>query len=325
MMLVKNRMLGRTGIDVSEIGYGAWGIGGAMWQGSVDDESMQALHGAIDLGVNFIDTALVYGEGHSETLVGQLVKQRKEPIRVASKIPPKNGRWPARSGSALRDCFPYDHIVRCTEESLRNLCLDTIDVQQFHVWDDAWTDDAEWYDAISHLKQQGKIRFFGVSINDHEPENALRLAASGKVDAFQVIYNIFDQSPADKLLPYCKEHNIGVIVRVPLDEGGLTGSVKRDTTFPDGDFRNRYFREGRKQEVEEHVSKLEPLLGTEAGSIAELALRFTLSDPAVSTVIPGMRTKRNVERNCAVSDGRLLSSGMLQTLAAHRWQRNFYR
>jgi aryl-alcohol dehydrogenase-like predicted oxidoreductase len=322
---VKNRILGRTGIEVSEIGYGAWGIGGAMWQGSVDDESMQALHKAIDLGVNFIDTALVYGDGHSEVLVGQLVKARKEPIRVASKIPPKNNRWPARAGSTLRECFPFDHIVRCTEDSLRNLHLDTIDVQQFHVWDDAWTDDHEWSDAISRLKAEGKIRYFGVSINDYEPENALRLAASGMVDTFQVIYNIFDQSPADKLFPFCQQHNIGIIVRVPLDEGALTGSVRADSTFPEGDFRNRYFRGDRKQQVVEHVSQLKPLLGSEAQSVAELALRFTLSHPAVSTVIPGMRTMRNVEANCGVSDGRLLSPDMLSTLAAHRWQRNFYR
>lgn len=322
---MKNRPLGKTGIEVSEIGYGAWGIGGAMWQGSEDDESMKALHRAIDLGVNLIDTALAYGDGHSETLVGNLLKERRERIFVATKIPPKNGKWPARKGTTLHECFPYDYIIRCTDQSLRNLRVDTIDIQQFHVWDDAWTDEAEWTEAIGKLKRDGKIRHFGVSINDHEPENALKLAATGMVDTFQVIYNIFDQSPDEKLFPFCERMKIGIIVRVPLDEGGLTGTILRSTTFPEGDWRNRYFRGDRKEKLEERVSALKPLLGTEAGTIAELALRFALSHSAVSTIIPGMRTVKNVESNCGVSDGRLLSREMLAELKNHRWQRNFYR
>lgn len=322
---MKYRTMGSTGIEVSEIGYGAWGIGGAMWQGSADDESMNALRKAIDLGVNLIDTALVYGDGHSEMLVGNLLKERSEQIIVATKIPPQNGRWPARRGTTLHECFPYDHIVRCTEQSLRNLRVDTIDIQQFHVWDDEWTEDVEWFDAISKLKSDGKIRHFGVSINDHEPDNALTLGASGKVDTFQVIYNIFDQSPEETLFPFCEQHKIGIIVRVPLDEGGLTGSVTRESLFPDGDFRNRYFRGDRREEVEERVSGLNSLLGTEAQTVAELALRFTLSHPAVSTIIPGMRTVKNVEANCRVSDGRLLSERMRADLKNHRWQRNYYR
>ena len=322
---MKYRRLGSTGIEVSEIGYGAWGIGGALWQGSKDDESIQALHRAIDLGLNFIDTALAYGEGHSERLIGGVLKQRKERVSVATKIPPKNGKWPARRGIPLRDCFPYDYVIQSTEQSLRNLNVDAIDIQQFHVWNDEWIEDSEWSDAVSKLKDQGKIRHFGVSINDHEPENALRLGATGKVDTFQVIYNIFDQSPEEKLFPFCEQNKIGIIVRVPLDEGGLTGSITPVSTFPEGDFRVAYFRDERKQQVVEHVSKLKPLLGTEAQSVAELALRFTLSHPAVSTVIPGMRTVKNVEANCKVSDGRVVSRKMLAELRNHRWQRNFYR
>jgi aryl-alcohol dehydrogenase-like predicted oxidoreductase len=321
---VKYRVLGNTGINVSEIGYGAWGIGGALWQGSQDDESMRALHKAIDLGVNFVDTALVYGDGHSEGLIAKLLKARKEHISVATKIPPKNGRWPARAGTKLRDAFPHDYIIKCTEQSLQNLQLDSIDVQQFHVWSDEWIDDSEWSDAIGKLKSEGKIRHFGVSINDHEPENALKLAASGKVDTFQVIYNIFDQSPEEKLFPYCLAHKIGIIVRVPLDEGSLTGSVTPDSTFPEGDFRARYFRDDRRQQVTDRVSQLRPFLGPEASSLAELALRFVITNPAVSTVIPGMRTVRNVEGNCKISDGRLLSEKMIRELRKHRWDRNFY-
>jgi aryl-alcohol dehydrogenase-like predicted oxidoreductase len=321
---MKYRPFGKTGINVSEIGYGAWGIGGAMWQGATDEESMRALHKAIDMGVNFVDTALVYGDGHSEGLVGRLVRERKERIYVATKVPPKNGQWPAKKGVSLSETFPHDYIIKKTEQSLKNLNLDFVDIQQFHVWDDEWTDQAAWSDAISKLKEEGKIRHFGVSVNDHQPENALKLAASGKVDTFQVIYNIFDQSPEDKLFPLCKEKNIGVIVRVPLDEGGLGGSITADTVFPDGDFRNNYFKGDRKKQIVDRVSKLMQISGTEAQSIAELALRFVLSHPAVSTVIPGMRSTKNVDANCGLSDGKLLSVKLLSELKKHRWVRDFY-
>ena len=321
---MKYRPFGKTGINVSEIGYGAWGIGGAMWQGATDAESLRALHKAIDLGVNFVDTALVYGDGHSEGLVGRLVKERKERIFVATKVPPRNGQWPAKKGVSINKTFPHDYIIKKTEQSLKNLNLDFVDIQQFHVWDDGWTDQTEWFDAISKLKEDGKIRHFGVSINDHQPENALRLAATGKVDTFQVIYNIFDQSPEDKLFPFCQEKNIGVIVRVPLDEGGLGGGITADTVFPDGDFRNNYFKGDRKEQIVDRVSKLLQISAAEAQGIAELALRFTLSPPAVSTVIPGMRSMKNVEANCALSDGRHLSAKLLSELKNHRWVRDFY-
>jgi aryl-alcohol dehydrogenase-like predicted oxidoreductase len=322
---MKYRPFGKTGINVSEIGYGAWGIGGAMWQGATDNESMKALHKAVDLGVNFIDTALVYGDGHSEGLVGRLVKERKEHLYVATKVPPKNGEWPARKNSTLKETFPHDYIIRKAEESLKNLGLDSVDLLQLHVWNDDWTDDADWSDAVSKLKAAGKIRFFGVSINDHQPENALKLAATGLVDTFQVIYNVYDQSPQEKLFPFCLEKKIGIIVRVPLDEGGLSGSITTESTFPKGDFRNNYFRGDRKKEIVERVAKLKYAMGSEAQTIAELALRFTLSHPAVSTVIPGMRTVKNVEANCSLADGRLLSEKLIEELTKHRWQRNFYR
>jgi len=318
------RILGKTGIKVSEIGYGAWGIGGAMWQGSKDDESLRALHRAIDLGLNFIDTALVYGEGHSENLVGKLMKERKEQLYVASKIPPKNRKWPAVPGSALRDAFPYDHIIRCTETSLKNLGVDTIDVQQFHVWDDSWASETEWQDAIATLKEQGKIRFFGMSLNNHEPDNSLKVAATGLVDSFQVIYNIYDQTPEKNLFPLCQKNKIGIIVRVPLDEGGLSGTITAETQFPENDFRNSYFRDNRKQQVAEHTNALKKLLGKEAATLAELALRFCLHHPAVSTVIPGMRSRSNVEANCMISDGRNLSESLIVELRNHTWERDFY-
>ncbi len=322
---MKYRILGKTGLKISEIGYGAWGIGGSMWQGAKDDESIHALHRAVDLGLNFIDTALVYGEGHSESLVGKVIKERKERIYIASKIPPKNGKWPAQPGTMLRETFPYDYIIRTTEASLKNLDVDSIDVQQFHVWDDSWTQDAEWQDAIAKLKEDGKIRYFGISLNDHQPDNALKVAATGLVDSFQVIYNIFDQTPENNLFPLCQEKNIGIIVRVPLDEGGLTGKITTETKFPLGDFRNRYFRNERKEQVAERTQALAKLLSEEAATLPELALRFCLHHPAVSTVIPGMRSVINVESNCRISDGRKLSDRMITEIRKHKWERNFYK
>ena len=295
-----------------------------MWQGSKDDESIKALHKAIDLGLNFIDTALVYGNGHSENLIGDVIKQHSERLYITSKIPPKNGKWPAQSGTKLCDVFPCDHIIKCTETSLKNLGVDAIDVQQFHVWDDAWAADAEWQDAIAELKGQGKIRFFGISINDHQPDNALKVAATGLIDSFQVIYNIFDQTPEKNLFPLCLQNKIGIIIRVPLDEGGLTGKVAIDTSFPEGDFRNLYFGGDRKKQVVEHTEALNKLLGKEAASLPELALRFCLHHPAVSTVIPGMRTVPNVKANCTISDGRILSKALIDELRKHAWDRNFY-
>jgi aryl-alcohol dehydrogenase-like predicted oxidoreductase len=319
------RKLGNTGLEVSEIGYGAWGIGKDAWLGAEDDESLKALNRAIDLGLTFIDTALAYGDGHSERLVGQVMKDRTETIRVATKIPPKNRIWPAPEGLSPDEAFPADYVRKCTEESLKNLGVDTLDVQQFHVWQDEWVGDGSWREAVEELKDEGKIRNFGVSINDHQPENALRLVQTGLVDTVQVIYNVFDQSPEDELFAAVKEHDVGVLARVPFDEGGLTGSIGPDTEFPEGDFRAGYFQGDRKQQVADRVQAIVEDLGIAPDAIAETALRYILSADAVSTVIPGMRSIRNVERNCAAGDGRGLAREQVEQLHAHRWVRDFYR
>jgi aryl-alcohol dehydrogenase-like predicted oxidoreductase len=322
---MNQRPLGRTGLQVSEIGYGAWGIGQSMWLGADDDESLRALDRAVDLGVTMIDTALAYGNGHSEELVGQVARERDEPIAVATKIPPKNMTWPAPAGIDPDEAFPADYVRQSTERSLRNLGLDTIDVQQFHVWSDDWVGRGSWLAGVEALKSEGKIRAFGVSINDHQAANALRLIDSGAVDTVQVIYNVFDQSPEDELLPACEQHGIGVLARVPFDEGALTGRIGPDTEFPDGDFRNHYFRGDRKQQVAERVQAILDDLGIEREQLPEVALRYILSNPAVSTVIPGMRTVRNVERNAAVGDGNGLPDEQAAKLKRHRWERDFYR
>jgi aryl-alcohol dehydrogenase-like predicted oxidoreductase len=321
---VNYRKLGRTGLEVSEVGYGAWGIGKSQWMGAEDDESLRALNRAIDLGLTFIDTALGYGDGHSERLVGQTVRERDETVHVSTKIPPKNLTFPAPSGLHPDETFPADHVRECTETSLKNLGLETIDVQQFHVWQDEWLGEGGWQEAVEDLKREGKIRHFGVSINDHQPANAVKLIETGLVDTVQVIYNVFDQSPEDELLPACQEHGVGVIVRVPFDEGALTGAITPQTEFDEGDFRNHYFRDDRKREVQERVRAIVSELGVGEDEIAEVALRYILSHPAVSAVIPGMRSVRNVERNMRVGDGEGLPEDQVRLLKNHRWVRNFY-
>ncbi|HKX27354.1 MAG TPA: aldo/keto reductase [Blastocatellia bacterium] len=317
---MKYRTLGRTGIEVSEISYGAWGIGGIQWTDGDDDEARSALNKAIDLGLNFIDTALAYGEGHSERLVGEVVRSRSEKIYLATKVPPKNSQWPARD-VPLSEVFTYDYIIECTERSLRNLGVETIDLQQLHVWHDNWAEETEWLEALLKLREEGKVRFFGISLNDYQPWNALKVLRLGKIDTVQVIYNIFEQAPENELFPVCQELNIGVIARVPFDEGGLTGTVTPETVFAETDFRNWFFRGDRKQKVHNRVERLKLLLGAEAEDLAELALRFTLSPEAVSCVIPGMRSLKHVAANLSYSDGRVLTPGMLWRLKQFAWDR----
>jgi aryl-alcohol dehydrogenase-like predicted oxidoreductase len=321
---MRYRKLGKTGLEISEVGYGAWGIGGKQWKGGTDEESIQALRRSFELGLNFIDTALAYGDGHSERIVGDVVKTAPRQVFVATKVPPKNRVWPAAPGSRIEDVFPYDYIVSCTEESLRNLQAETIDLQQLHVWDPGWLDRDEWKRAFEDLRKAGKIRFCGISINDHQPDTALDVVASGLIDTVQVIYNIFDQTPQRNLFPAVRKHNVGVLARVPFDEGSLTGTIAETTEFEGDEFRAFYFRGDRRKQVVERVNALKADLEGVSGTLPEIALRFCLSDPAVSTVIPGMRRVRNVESNCAVSDTGPLDQPVVEKLKKHEWNKNFY-
>jgi aryl-alcohol dehydrogenase-like predicted oxidoreductase len=324
---MRYRELGRTGIRVSEIGFGAWGIGGAMWQGGEDDASLAALAAALDAGCTFIDTALAYGNGHSERLVAKALAGRTEAVAVASKIPPKNQVWPARPGTPLAAAFPADWVRKCAERSADHLGR-TLDLLQFHVWRDEWLAAPEWpvvERTLHQLMAAGVLRHVGISINDHDPGSALEAVRHVElISVVQVIYNVFDQTPEAELFPACRERRVGVIARVPLDEGGLTGRIVPGVTFPPGDWRQGYFRDDRPAQVAARVAALQPALLKESTSVAEGALRFCLSHPDVSTVIPGMRTAEHARANCALSDGRALSSGLLKELKAHGWARNFY-
>jgi len=313
------RTFGRTGWQVAEIGYGMWGMGG--WTGSDDAESLASLHRAVELGCNFFDTALAYGEGHSEKLLGQLLKAYpNQKLYTASKIPPKNRKWPATPEYDIVDVFPYDYLIASTETSLRNIDAAQVDLMQLHVWDDHFTADDGWKRAVETLKASGKIGAFGISINRWEPENALNTIRTGMIDAVQVIYNIFDQAPEDALFPLCRELDIAVIARVPFDEGSLTGNLTKDTVFPPGDWRGTYFVPENLNASVDHADALRPLLP--AGmTMPEMALRFILSNDDVHTIIPGMRRVRHVEANIAASDGRGLPEALRLALKGQRWDR----
>jgi aryl-alcohol dehydrogenase-like predicted oxidoreductase len=316
---MRYRTFGRTDWQVSEVAYGMWGMGG--WTGSDDDESLRSLERAVVLGCNFFDTAWGYGSGHSEGLLGQLVRAHPEKkLYTATKLPPKNFKWPARREYPLDDTYPPDHIRRYTDSSLKNLGLDSVDLMQFHVWDDSWAEDGRWQRTMADLKREGLIQALGISINRWEPENAIRTLRTGLIDAVQVIYNIFDQAPEDELFPTCRELNVAVIARVPFDEGTLTGNLTLDSHWPEGDWRNGYFVPENLKASVEHAEALRPHVP--AGmTMPELALRFILANPDVSTIIPGMRKVQNVVANIATSDGRHLDPALIDKLRPHRWDR----
>jgi aryl-alcohol dehydrogenase-like predicted oxidoreductase len=318
------RKLGRTNFDVSPVGYGAWGIGGKQWLGSGDEQALASLHAALQNGINFFDTALAYGEGHSEQLIGQLRREADFPLYIATKVPPKNQLWPARPGIPIDNVFPSNYIVDCTDRSLTNLGVETIDLQQLHVWNPEWIDRDEWRRGFEDIKRSGKVRAVGISINDHQPDSALEIINTGLIDTVQVIYNVFDQSPEINLFPLCIEKNIGVIARVPFDEGSLTGKINEFTQFPEGDFRNLYFKDNRKKEVHDRVLAICEELEVPLEHIAGIALRFCLSHPAVSTVIPGMRRLESVMNNATAGNQGPLPSNTLDVLRRHAWARNFY-
>ena len=317
---MRYRTFGRTDWQVSEIGYGMWQAGG-QWGGSDDDESLRALNRAVELGCNFFDTAYAYGDGRSEKLLGQLVRAHPDKkLYTATKIPPKNRKWPAEPEYRIKDVFPPDYIREYTEKSLKNLELDSVDLIQFHVWDDMWAGDERWQKAVSDLKCEGLIRAFGISVDRWQPDNVIRALRTGVIDAVQVIYNIFDQNPEDELFLVCRELKVAVIARVPFDEGTLTGTLTLATKFPEGDWRATYFVPENLKASVERAEKLRRLIPP-GMTMPEMALRFILSNPDVSTVIPGMRKTKHVESNIAASDKGGLDPDLIQQLRAHRWDR----
>jgi aryl-alcohol dehydrogenase-like predicted oxidoreductase len=316
---MKYRRFGRTNWQVSEIGYGMWGLAG--WTGTDEKEMEEALDRSVELGCNFYDTAWAYAAGKSETILGRLLKRHSEKkLYAATKIPAKNFKWPAKPEYKPEDCYPTAHVIDYTERSLKNLNVDCIDLQQFHVWDDSWTSDDGWKNGIEKLKREGKVKHFGISVNRWEPENVMKALETGLIDAVQVIYNIFDQNPEDKLFPMCRKLDIGVIARVPFDEGTLTGTMTKETQFPKDDWRSTYFVP---ENLNPSIDRAEALrqLVPQGMTMPEMALRFILCNPDVHTIIPGMRKMKNVVANMAASDGKKLEEPLRLKLKSHRWDR----
>jgi aryl-alcohol dehydrogenase-like predicted oxidoreductase len=310
------RQLGRTGIIISEIGFGAWGIGGG-WGKCDDGQARQALRQALDLGITFFDTALGYGDGHSEQLIGEAIAGQRERVVIATKIPPKTYRWPVLPHEPVTETFPTDWVIECTERSLKNLKVEYIDVQQLHAWTPNYLSQLDWYEGLMRLKEQGKIRAFGISANDWDPFGPVNLINSGLIDTVQVIYNIFEQRPIEQLLPAALGNNVGIIVRVPFEEGLLTGKMGPETTFDEDDWRASWLTPDRLAEAHSRVQALAPFLNEDRPDFATLALKFVLSHPAVSTVIPGMRTPAHVQANAGASNGKLLTREEVEALHEH--------
>jgi aryl-alcohol dehydrogenase-like predicted oxidoreductase len=329
------RTLGKTGLKVSEIGCGTWQLANDpnCWVGADPKESLKSLHRFVDLGGNFIDTAWIYGYSDeyplkhpSEELIGKFLKESgaRDQVIIATKVPPKNWKWPTWRGIPISEVFPDAHIVRCVDDSLRSLGVDTLDLVQFHVWQDDFVKEDGWKKIIEKLTRAGKVKHWGISVNDYQPSNCLQTLDTGLISTIQFIFNIFHQKPTEKLLPYAKKHNIGLIARVPLDEGGLAGTFTKDTIFMDGDLRQHYFSKNRLAELLQRTDVLKKIMNNEAQTLAELSLRFILSFDEISVAIPGMRKLRNVEVNTALSDGRTLSMKIMNELKRHSWERNFY-
>ena len=325
---MRYRTFGRTGWQLGEIGYGMWGMG--SWSSSDDQESLQSLQTAANLGCNFFDTAFVYGDGRSENLLGQTVRDNREKrLYTATKIPPKNMEWPARPDSTLKESYPPDHVEEYVHRSLENARLESFDLIQFHTWNDGWLKDDRWFYKLDDLRSQNLVKAIGLSINRWEPWNGVRAVNTGQVDSVQVIYNIFDQNPEDDLFPACDEMKVAVIARVPFDEGTLTGTLTKDSKWPEGDWRNNYFVAENLLPSLERADALKKLLkdwnrehkGEPEITMPELALRFILTNKTVSTIIPGMRKLKNVESNIAASDAGPLPRDLHEQLKKHRWVR----
>jgi len=320
------RQFGRTDWKVSDVGYGMWGMG--SWSNSDDNESLGSLQAAVDLNCNFFDTAYAYGEGRSENLLGQIVKSNpSKRLYTATKVPPKNLQWPAAPDSTLMDSYPPDHVEEFVHRSLENAGLQQFDLVQLHTWSDDWMRDDRWFYKLDDLRSQKLLNAIGLSINRWEPWNGIRAVRSGQIDSVQVIYNIFDQNPEDDLFPACREMKVAVIARVPFDEGTLTGALTKDSKWPEGDWRNHYFAPENLIPSVERAEAIKRTLGewnrerSTKITMPELALRFILSNPDVTTIIPGMRKLSHVQSNIAASDEGALTRELLAKLRQFRWVR----
>lgn len=312
---MKYRKLGRTGLKISEIGFGAWAIGIEEWGYQEDKDSIAALNRALDLGCNFFDTALAYGNGHSEKLIGTVLRERKvlDDVIIATKVPPKNEIWSPPLKQSMREAFPSNWIIECCDRSLENLGRDYIDLLQLHTWNKSWDNEMEWYKTLMKLKEDDKIRYFGISVSATRPNEANKHVTEERIDSIQVVYNILDQSPEKELFPLAKKHNIGIITRQPLAAGGLTGKFTKHTKFPKGDWRGYMRNRVWLEKIVEQVELVNEIISDNM-EMYEAAIKFCLANPVISTTIPGVRNVKQAEMNFRTSDEKKLNEKQLHQL-----------
>ena len=320
---MKYRILGKTGHKVSEIGFGAWAIG-SHWGTQHISDSIEALDKAIDLGVNFIDTAQGYGNGKSEQIIAEVLKERSEEVIVATKIPPADGPWPPSPYSDVEERFSEKYIRASVDTCRKNLDTDCIDILQLHTWTRAWNRNPKPLDIVHKLKSEGIVKHIGISTPEHDQNSLIYLMQQGYLDTVQVIYNIFDQEPAAELLPVALDSNVGVIVRLAFDEGVLTGKYEKDHLFPKDDFRSNYFEGDRIARAVSRVDAIKSEIKGSGFTMPQAALKFALSHPAVSSVITGIRNEDQAAMNIEVSDMPDMPDELIKKLQKHTWLRGFW-
>lgn len=326
---MKYRDFGRTGWKVSEIAFGGWQIGG-QWGGVDDEESIDTLLYAFEKGVNFVDTAELYGSGRSETVIGRALKQWKgDKIYVATKVQPIRWPDPDVSDPEMKGRYPGWYLRENVENSLRRLGVERLDLLQLHCWLSDGTRNLEWLEILNALRLEGKVDRIGVSIRDYRPDEGVEIAKLGLVDSVQVIFNLFEQRPANDLFKAGAETRTAMIARVPLDSGALGGTWTRDTyrSWEPGSVQAHLFRGDRFDQTLERVEALKAECAPYYSSLAEAAMRYALSAPEVSTIIPGIRSRRHVDLNVSYSDGVGFPAELLEKVPRHNWPRpeNFYR
>ena len=325
---MRHRPFGKYSFNTSEIGFGAWAIGGS-WGPQADADSLAALHRALDLGCNFIDTAAGYGDGRSEKLIARVLRERavagrKEKVFVATKTPPAPGLWPPSPYCDATERYSEKYLRENIAVRCANLGTPRLDLLQLHTWTRAWNRNPAPFKILRQLQQEGHIGLIGVSTPEQDQNSVIDLMRGGWVDSVQVIYNLFEQEPAAELLEVARECGIGVIVRVVFDEGVLTGKFTADTRFAADDFRARYFEGDRLARAIAHAGEIQRDLAGTGYTMAQAAIKFVLAHPAVSTIIPGIRSVAQAEANCGVSDLPLMPAALLEKLRRHNWRRGIW-
>lgn len=321
---MKYRTMGRTGYKVSEISFGAWQIGGGSWGTQSDEDSIKALNSAIEKGVNFIDTAQGYGNGKSEKIIGKFIRDIDKRIYIATKTPPLSGTWPPSPYSKAEECYPESYIRSNIDERLKNLGIDKLDILLLHTWTRAWNSNPTPLKILEKIKNEGKIDYIGISTPEHDQNSVIDLMRNGLIDVVEVIYNIFEQEPVAEFFPTAEKYGVGLIGRVPFDEGSLTGKYNINTIFEEGDFRRKYFAGDRLKKTLERVEKVKEDIKSTGLTLPQVALLFVLNQPSISTVIPGMRNVNQVQLNTAVSDIPPLSEDIVIKLRKHNWLKAFW-